>query len=227
MPTVRYSQNRNTVMSKSKIHLQNLFPTPLIRVESFLSESELQPLINRAKKSHGNLNSRSDKLSHSQPISPNEDSQFSSISDKASDYLQDFGYLLFGENLNWTIKEMWMNVLEKGGHQTLHSHANSFISGVLYLTESHTSAKTIFHKSLGGQEFIFSNTHEKSNITPFNADRWTASDAKQGDLLLYPSSLLHAVPVNEGNQRITLAFNALPHRLKSWDYEVNFAPHKM
>jgi uncharacterized protein (TIGR02466 family) len=209
-------------MNDSKIHLQNLFPTPLMRVESFLSKAELEPLRKRATQSLNKQNSRSKKLTHSQAIRASEDKEFTHVSDKALQYLRDFGYLLFGENLNWTVKEMWLNVLEQGGHQTLHSHANSFISGILYLSDSHTSAKTMFHKSLGGQEFVFSNTHANSNITPYNADRWAASDAKQGDLLLYPSSLLHAVPVNEGNQRITLAFNALPDRLRSWDYEVTF-----
>jgi len=33
-----------------------------------------------------------------------------------------------GEKLRWTVKEMWTNMLETGGSQTLHSHANSFVS---------------------------------------------------------------------------------------------------
>lgn len=210
-------------MSDNKIKINNLFPTPLMRVSSVIDSSENRKLIKRALKEHSLTNSRSSKLAHSQPVVAKSDPDFQALSLKLNDYLRDFGYLLFGENLQWTIKEMWLNVLETGGHQTLHSHANSFISGVLYLSESHESAKTVFHKSLGGQEFTFSNTHESSSITPFNADRWVANEANQGDLLLYPSSLLHAVPVNKGKQRITLAFNALPDRLKSWDYEVCFS----
>lgn len=209
-------------MSECKIHLQNLFPTPFMRVESFLTDKEIKPIVAKLKETNNTANARSDKLSHSHPVKGKDDPRFAQISEKAQPYLRDFGYLLFGENLHWTVKEMWTNVLAPGGHQTLHSHANSFISGVLYLSESHESAKTVFHKSMGGQEFVFSNTHAESNITPYNADRWVASDATKGDLLLYPSHLLHAVPVNEGQQRITLAFNALPHRLKSWDYEVQF-----
>jgi hypothetical protein len=42
-------------------------------------------------------------------------------------------------------------------------------------------------------------------------------------MILFPSYMLHAVPPNQGQERITVAMNALPNRLKSWDYEVRFA----
>ena len=51
--------------------------------------------------------------------------------------LADFGTLLFGERLGWSIKEMWVNVLDRGGRQAMHNHANSFVSGVVYLTPTH------------------------------------------------------------------------------------------
>jgi uncharacterized protein (TIGR02466 family) len=194
-----------------------------MRVESFLSDAEIKPLVADIKSENTTLNSRSKKLSHSLPIKAKDNPLFDNVSKKAMPYLRDFGYLLFGENLEWTVKEMWTNVLSHQGHQTLHAHANSFISGVLYLTDSHESAKTVFHKNMGGQEFVFSNTHAASQITPYNADRWVAKEANRGDLLLYPSHLLHAVPANQGQERISLAMNALPNRLKSWDYEVKFA----
>ena len=42
---------------------------------------------------------------------------------RATPKLVDFGYMMFGERLNWTVKEMWTNLLEPGGSQTMHSHA--------------------------------------------------------------------------------------------------------
>jgi hypothetical protein len=45
-----------------------------------------------------------------------------------------------------------------------------------------------------------------------------------GDLILFPSYLLHEVPVNQGSERVTLAFNAIPHRLDAWGYSVSFQP---
>ena len=35
----------------------------------------------------------------------------------------------FAELASWSVKEMWVNVLDTGGHQAMHNHANSFISG--------------------------------------------------------------------------------------------------
>jgi ectoine hydroxylase-related dioxygenase (phytanoyl-CoA dioxygenase family) len=94
---------------------------------------------------------------------------------------------------------------------------------VIYLTEVHPSARTIFHRDMGGAQFVFTNKHEDSATTPYNADRWVPEKLNRGDMILFPSYMLHAVPPNQGQERITVAMNALPNRLKSWDYEVRFA----
>ena len=44
-----------------------------------------------------------------------------------------------------------------------------------------------------------------------------------GDIVFFPSYLMHAVPPNPGGQRITLAFNAIPTRLDSWGYKIAFS----
>jgi len=207
----------------SQIHIQNLFPVPVMRVEHFLNDEEIRHTLDAIKSAPSMLNSQNDLLSHTEVMRCDANPHYRHIGDKAQEFLRDFGFLLFGENLQWQIKEMWMNLLSTGGHQSMHTHANSFISGVVYLTDSHESAKTVFHNTMGTRAFVFSNQHADAAITPYNADRWVASDMQRGDLLLFPSYMLHAVPRNEGEERITIAMNALPTRLKSWDYEVGFA----
>ena len=207
----------------SQFHIHNLFPLPVMRVENFIEDKEIKALIKTVDKSPKLTNAQNDLLSHTEVVNPNQNIHFKSLGEKSQDSLRDFGFLLFGENLEWNIKEMWMNRLSQGGHQVMHSHANSFISGVIYLTDSDESAKTVFHNTMGARQFSFSNNHQDSTTTPYNADRWVASDTQRGDLLLFPSYILHAVPRNEGDERITIAFNALPQRLKSWDYEVRFS----
>lgn len=206
----------------SEIHIQNLFPIPLMRVEQFVDDEAINSLLHGIKASPKLKNARTDLLSHTEVIRPDSNKHYRALGERAQNYLRDFGFLLFGENLQWYIKEIWMNVLSTGGHQTMHSHANSFISGVVYLTESDASAKTVFHNTMGSRQFVFSNHHAESAVTPYNGDRWVASDVERGDMVLFPSYLLHAVPRNEGPERVTIAFNALPERLKSWDYEVRF-----
>ena len=44
-----------------------------------------------------------------------------------------------------------------------------------------------------------------------------------GDIVLLPSYLMHAVPPNPGERRITLAFNAIPSRPDSWGYKICFS----
>jgi len=206
----------------SQIHIHNLFPVPVMRVEGFLTDAEISATIDAIKSSPQMVNSQNELLSHTEVMRFDANPHYQAVGEKAQEYLRDFGFLLFGENLQWHIKEMWMNQLHTGGHQSMHTHANSFISGVIYLTESDVSAKTVFHNTMGTRAYVFSNSHAESAITPYNADRWVASDMSRGDLLLFPSYMLHAVPRNEGDERISIALNALPERLKSWDYEVSF-----
>jgi uncharacterized protein (TIGR02466 family) len=136
--------------------------------------------------------------------------------------LAEFGALLFGERLAWSLKEMWVNVLDTGGRQAMHNHANSFASGVVYLTATHPAAQTVFMKSPGGTDFIFKNDHAAMTPGPYNADKWVSPAPEPGDLVLFPSYLMHAVPPNPGERRITLSFNAIPARLDSWGYAIQF-----
>jgi uncharacterized protein (TIGR02466 family) len=137
--------------------------------------------------------------------------------------LIDFGALLFGERIGWSIKEMWVNVLDTGGRQAMHNHANSFISGVVYLTEIDPSACTVFMKSPGGTDFSFRNDHAGMTPGPYSADKWISPEPLPGDLVLFPSYLMHAVPPNAGGRRVTLSFNAIPTRLDSWGYAIQFS----
>lgn len=206
----------------SQMHLHNIFPVPLMRIENFLNGEQITALIAVIAEQVAIANAQSDLLSHSLPVRAADHPLYQALAEQAEPFLRDFGFLLFGENLRWYTKEIWMNVLRSGGHQSMHNHANSFISGVVYLTDCHTSAKTVFHNTMGARQFVFANNHKGSAATPYNSDRWVASDLQCGDMLLFPSYMLHAVPRNEGAERITIAFNATPERLKSWDYEVSF-----
>jgi hypothetical protein len=93
-----------------------------------------------------------------------------------------------------------------------------------YLTPSNASARTVFQRGMGGTEFVLRNTHAGTRSGAFNADKWIAPQPGPGDLLLFPSYLLHEVPRNLGRDRTTLAFNAIPHRLDAWGYTLSLQP---
>jgi uncharacterized protein (TIGR02466 family) len=201
--------------------LFGLFPVPLQRVAGALDADTVAGLVRRFTERAQQQNAQSDRLTHTEPVTPKDHPLLAATSRAVVPHVIDFGALLLGERLHWSIKEMWVSVLEPGGRQALHNHANSFVSGVIYLTASHRSANTVFMKSPGGTDFIFNNTNARAQLGPYNADKWVSPDPAPGDLVLFPSYLLHEVPENRGERRISLAFNAIPNRLDSWGYTLS------
>ena len=198
-----------------------LFPTPLMKLDGFLGQELIEEFTSTGISLQRQANSATDLLSHTQMIDPQEHQASLQLSEMVAPQLIKFGELLFAESLNWAIKEIWLNVLEPGGSQFMHTHANSFISGIVYITKPHPSANTVFRKTTGGGEFIFKNDVP---IDHYSSDTWVLPDVEPGDMVLYPSHLLHGVPPNEGDRRITLAFNAIPDRLDSLGYKIRFLP---
>lgn len=208
----------------SSTQVFELFPTPVMHVPGAIQAEFAAQLCTQLSPLAHTVNGRSDALSHTQVLRPESEPLLHSLALQLGPHVQAFGALIFGESLPWLIKEMWINVLQHGGQQTLHNHANCFVSGVLYLSVSQPSANTTFVRALGGREFVFSNQHPGSAVGPFNADKWVAPDARVGDLLLFPSHLLHEVPPNQGGQRISLSFNAIARRINAWGYTISLEP---
>ncbi|MEJ1960612.1 MAG: TIGR02466 family protein [Gammaproteobacteria bacterium] len=200
-----------------------LFPVPFMRAPAALGRPLVGALIEHFAGLATRDNNTSPRLTHTQMLRPADSPLFVEAASLIAPKLVDFGARLFGERIPWSVKEMWVNFLDTGGHQAMHNHANSFISGVVYLTPTHPSAQTVFMKSPGGTDFLFKNDHQATTPGEFNADKWISPAPDPGDMVLFPSYLLHAVPPNKGEQRITLAFNAIPSRLDSWGYVVRFS----
>ena len=200
-----------------------LFPTPFMRVTGALGAELVAGLVKHFSSIACQENNSSANLAHTSLLRPTDSALLVETAALITPLLGEFGSILFGERLGWSLKEMWVNVLETGGRQAMHNHANSFISGVVYLTPTHVEARTVFMKSPGGTDFSFRNDHEGVTTGPYNADKWISPQPDPGDVVLFPSYLLHAVPGNPGKRRITLAFNAIPTRLDSWGYQVSFS----
>lgn len=200
-----------------------LFPTPVMHAPACLDAPLVAALLARLDSAERKANNRSGLLAHSSILKPASDALLAHAGALVLPHVAAFGDLLFGERLEWSIKEIWANFLQSGGQQAMHNHANCFISGVLYLTEVAQSASTVFSKGLGGRDYVFSNSGRQVGLNEFNADKWVAPEMAPGDLVLFPSYLLHEVPPNRGGLRITLAFNAIPSRLESWGYGIGLS----
>jgi len=200
-----------------------IFPTPFMRAPATLPSDLVNGLVEHFSTLAVRDNNSSTNLSHTEMLRPSDSPLLVEAAALVTPKLTEFGALIFGERMGWSVKEMWVNVLDTGGHQAMHNHANSFISAVVYLTPTHASSRTVFMKSPGGTDFSFKNDHSGMVTGPFNAEKWISPEPEPGDLVLFPSYLMHAVPPNAGERRITLALNAIPSRLDSWGYSIKFS----
>jgi hypothetical protein len=203
--------------------VHGLFPTPFMRASSVLPGELVSGLIEHFSAMVDRINNSSPNLTHTALLQPGDSPLLVEAAGRITPLLSEFGTLLFGERLGWSLKEMWVNVLDRGGRQAMHNHANSFISGVVYLTHTHAEARTVFMKSPGGTDFAFKNDHAGVTPGPYSADKWISPPPNPGDVVLFPSYLMHAVPTNPGERRITMAFNAIPTHLDSWGYKISFS----
>jgi hypothetical protein len=200
-----------------------IFPIPIMRAPGTVPKPLVDGLVAHFSTMAVQDNNSSFNLTHTKMLTPAESPLLVEVAGLVTPKLIEFGLHLFGERMAWALKEMWVNVMDYGGHQAMHNHANSFISAVVYLTPTHESSRTVFMKSPGGVEYSFKNDHEGVVTGPFNAEKWISPPPEPGDVTLFPSYLMHAVPPNAGERRITLAMNAIPARLDSWGYAINFS----
>src|SRR5262245_62148014 len=119
-----------------------LFPTPFMRVPGALGGDLVTGLVEHFSAMADRANNASTNLSHTAMLRPSDSPLLVKAAEVITPTLAEFGTLLFGERLGWSLKEMWVNVLDTGGRQAMHNHANSFISGVVYLTHTHPEART-------------------------------------------------------------------------------------
>jgi len=100
------------------------------------------------------------------------------------------------------ITQSWLTISKPGEGHHLHRHPNSIYSGVCYLTGEHT--ETRFHSPTKLSQQI---TFKKEQLTPYLEENLTVT-ATKGNLIIFPSSLVHDVKPNPSDKiRTTLSFN--------------------
>jgi len=108
------------------------------------------------------------------------------------------------DSVKLTITSCWANRTNKMNAHHSHTHPNSFMSGVYYLTDGHTGGETIF---------ITQNTWMKNfDWLDFqNGKNFSVSQnfiPKRGTLLLFPSSVKHNVTgLRNNSERYSISFN--------------------
>jgi len=100
------------------------------------------------------------------------------------------------------ITQSWINYTETNQFHHRHMHFNSYVSGVFYIDAKKEVDQIRFYRS-GQKTFKLS----VARFNEFNSDSWWCS-VQTGDVVLFPSSLHHAVKKKKGpDTRISLSFN--------------------
>ena len=114
-----------------------------------------------------------------------------------------FGMLKIGQGQLAHVQS-WINKHSPGDYAPKHHHVNSCYSGVYYLHVPTGSGSIIFSKSPSNMEQILAHPTE-GNL--WNSSVWDFP-VRSGDLIIFPSHLTHAVPVNKSDDtRYSVAFN--------------------
>ena len=106
------------------------------------------------------------------------------------------------------ITQSWVNKNESGTGQPTHSHQNSIISGIFCLKQDSTMPATQFYN-----RYIPSNILDPENYNSMNCGIINIPMV-DGDLVLFPSDLMHSVHVNQSTEaRYSLSFNTFSDEL--------------
>jgi len=121
-------------------------------------------------------------------------SLFERVLPKLNDVLQD-------SKLNVSVRSAWVNINKTHNSNVSHFHANSALSGVIYLQTSPNSGNIVFENPTASPAFPITET-----VKGFFGVYFVSPQV--GDVLVFPSYLRHYVESNLSDKdRISIAFN--------------------
>ena len=181
--------------------LYRIFPRPiyLSKLERALTEEELK-IINKykkkTKKNVGNSRTIDNYVLERKPLQNLK----KYLNKMVIDYFNKI--VCTSNSIIPYITQSWINYTEENQFHHRHSHANSYVSGVFYINADKEVDKISFYKT----NYPTIELH-KTKYNIFNSNSWWYP-MKTGDIILFPSTLIHGVDKKKGNNtRISLSFN--------------------
>ena len=127
---------------------------------------------------------------------------FLEITKYVFDAIKTFGWKLDPNRVICT--QMWSIINKKGDFNTIHTHANSYLSAAYYVKAPKDCGKFIIENPLSISRHSFPALERP---TEFNLNVATV-EIEEGDLLLFPAYLPHGVEENRSEEdRIVISFN--------------------
>ena len=183
-----------------KCEIIPLFPTPIFSVDNFITEKERVKIYDSIKKvKHIPHESIDGNGTSSHRV--NVDFLDRVIKDRIQSALDEYsgGYGCYRAKID----SIWSNIQMKGSFLKEHTHANSLLSGALYIN---ANDGLVFHNP---NPYVY--TTPTNKITDFNSE-YSRFAVKNCQLLIFPSWLKHGKNdiTTEMDDRIVVSFNASP-----------------
>lgn len=121
-----------------------------------------------------------------------------------NEYLLQINKPINPNDISLKITHSWLNFTKKDQYHPPHTHHNSILCGVLYVSANREKDKIRFTKSETGENWQIQ-TNNVNNI--FSSNTFELS-VGTGDIVIFPSNLTHSVPLIEDETRLSLAFNS-------------------
>ena len=181
-----------------KEELLQLFPTPLLIVpyEELIDKelAYLKTISYREQQQNGNYRSEDSYLWRNEELK--------NIKNFLGEAVDKFTKNVLQSKQRLVITQCWANRNPKGSKHHEHVHPNSIISGVMYFQINEKLPPIQFSKAnqdgMKLDPIKYNHVNSESFMLP----------CKPGELILFPSSLKHSVPINQGDEdRISISFN--------------------
>lgn len=110
------------------------------------------------------------------------------------------------------ITDCWLNKCDTGGHQFMHVHSNSYISGTYFVNFIRGKHPHLAFQN--GDAIPGASCKPYIEIPELKQTKYNSGgaiiDHDEGDLLLWESNLVHGYEENYADDRISISFNVLP-----------------
>lgn len=136
------------------------------------------------------------------------DNELSTLKQDVQNHLDNFMFNHFKLSRHYHIElqNSWVMKHKKGDHSALHWHANSLISGILYLQTDEESGDLAFVSQSSWCNNMFDFDYDEEN--PLNQTA-VVHTPKDGEIILFPSKTYHQVTHSHSDHmRFCVAFNA-------------------
>jgi uncharacterized protein (TIGR02466 family) len=201
-------------MTNENVAVEGLFPTPFLkfRLGRDLTKEEREFIFNSPIRvnDYSALNSFNNSNSISTEDSIVERKELTEIKKFIDECLAKYVEIVYDPVTPFQLKitQSWLTRTKKHQSHPMHAHSNSIVSGVFYVKADNEDERIIIHNPKGHSSVgDLRLSIPCKNINAFNSLAW-GMPVKTGDLILFPSLIVHEVEPVEGNEeRISLPFN--------------------